>query len=332
MPSKHLTLCCSLLLLPSIFPIIRVFSKEAVHWIMGQKYWSFSFSISPSSEYSGLISFRMDWLDLLATKGLPRVFSNTTIQKASILWQSAFFIVQLSHPYMTTGKTIALTGWNFVGKVMSLLFNMLSRLVIAFLPRSKCLLISWLQSPSTVILEPQKLKSLTVSIVSPSICHEVMGPDAMILVFWMLSFKPTFSLFSFMKRLFSSSLSAIRVVSSAYLRLLIFLLAILIPACASSSPAFLRMYSAYKLNKQGDKIEPWCTPFPIWNQSVPCSVLTVASWPAYRFLRRQVRWSDIPLSLRIFYSLFWSGTDIKREKVKDIGILILLVLISIAVL
>ena len=149
---------------------------------------------------------------------------------------------------------------------VSLLFNMLSRLVIAFLPRSKHLLISWLQSPSAVILEPQKIKSVTVSIVSPSISHEVMGPDAMIFVFWMLSFKPTFSLssFTFINRLFSSSsLSAIRVVSSAYLRLLIFLPAILVPACASSSPAFLMMYSAYKLNKQGDGIQPWHTPFPI---------------------------------------------------------------------
>ena len=142
-------------------------------------------------------------------------------------------------------------------------FYMLSRLVITFLPRSKCLLISWLQSPSAVILEPQKLKSVTIS---PSICHEVMGLDAMIFVFWMFSFKPTFSLSSltFIKRLFSSSsLSAIRMVSSAYLRLLIFLLAILIPAYASSSPAFLMMHSAYKLNNQGDNIQPWCTPFPI---------------------------------------------------------------------
>ena len=136
-----------------------------------------------------------------------------------------------------------------------------------------------------------------------------MGPDAMILVFWMLSFKPTFPLFSFTftKRLFSSSFSTIRVVSSAYLRLLIFLLAILIPACASSSPVFLIMYSAYKLNKQGDNIQPWHTPFPIWNQSVvPCPVLIVASWAAYRFFKRQVRWSGIPVSWRIFHSLLWS--------------------------
>ena len=185
-------------------------------------------------------------------------------------------------------------------------------LVIAFLPRSKCLLISWLQSPSAVILEPKKIRSATVS---PSICHEVMGPDAMILVFWMLSFKPTFSLssFTFIKRLFSSSsLSVIRVVSSAYLRWLIFLLAILIPACASSIPAFHIKYSAYKLNKQGDNNkEPWRTPFPIWNQFVvPCPVLTVVSWPACRFLRGQLRWSGIPISWRVFPCLFWSTQSI----------------------
>ena len=175
---------------------------------------------------------------------------------------------------------------------MSILFNMLSRFVLAFLPRSKSLLFSWLQSSSAVILEPQKIKSITVSIVSPSICHEVMGPDAMILVFWMLNFKPAFSLssFTFIKRLFSSSLlSAIRVVSSAYLMLLIFLPTILTPAWASFSLAFHMMYSAYKLTKQGDNIQPWRTPSPILNQSiVPCPVLTVASWPTYRFLRRQV--------------------------------------------
>ena len=193
---------------------------------------------------------------------------------------------------------------------MSLLFNMLSRLVITFLPRSKRLLISWLQSPSAVILEPRKIKSATVSTVSPSIGHEVMGLDAMILVFWMLSFKTTFSLYSFtfITRLFSFYLlSAIRVVSSTYLRLLIFLPAILISACASSSPVFLMMYSAYKLNKQGDNIHPWCTSFPIWNQSVvPCPVLTVASWPAYRFIKRagQVVWYSH--LFQIFHSLLWS--------------------------
>ena len=155
----------------------------------------------------------------------------------------------------------------------------------------------------------QKLKSATVFTVSPSIYHEVMEPDAMIFVFWMLSLKPTFSLssFTFIKRLFSSSsISAIKVVSSAYLKLLIFLQAILTPTCASYSPAFLMMYSAYKLNKQGNNIQPWHTLFPIWNQSVvPCPVLTVASWPAYRFLKGQVRWSGIPISYRIFHSLLW---------------------------
>ena len=161
-------------------------------------------------------------------------------------------MVQLSHPQMATGKTIALTTQNFVSKVMSLLFNMLSRLVIAFLPKSKYLLISWLQSLSAVILEPKKINSVTVSIVSPSICHEVMGPDAMIFVFWMLSFKPAFSLssFTFIKRLFSfSSLSVVNVVSSVYLSLLIFLPALLIPACASSSLEFHMIYSTYQLNK-----------------------------------------------------------------------------------
>ena len=162
---------------------------------------------------------------------------------------------------------------------MSLFFNMLSSSVIAFLPRNEHLLISWLQSPTAVTLQPKKIKSLTVSIVSSSIFHEVIGPDAMIFVFWMLNYKPAFSLssFTFIKRLFaSSSLSAIRVVSSAYLRLLIFLLAMLIPACASSSQTFRMMYSIYKLNKQGDNVQPWRAPFPILNQStLPCPVSTV---------------------------------------------------------
>ena len=158
---------------------------------------SFSFSINPSKEYSGLISFRMDGLHLLAVKGTFKSLLQQHSSKVSILWHSAFFTVQLSHPYMTTGKTIALTGRTFVGKVISLLFNMLSRSAITFLPRSKRLLISWLQSPSAVILEPRKIKSDTVSTVSPSIFHEAMGPDAMIFVFWMLRFKPTFSTFLF---------------------------------------------------------------------------------------------------------------------------------------
>ena len=192
MPFNHIIFCRPLLLLPSIFPSIRVFSSESVLRIRWAKYWSFTFSISPSNEYSGLISFRMDWFDLLAVQGTLKSLLQHHSSKASILRRSAFFIVQLSHPYMTTGKTTALARRTFVDKVMSLLLNMLSRLVITFLPRSKHLLISWLQSPSTVILEPKKRKYDTVSTVSPSICHEVMEPDVVILVFWMLSFKPTF--------------------------------------------------------------------------------------------------------------------------------------------
>ena len=179
MPSNHHILC-NPLLLPSIFPSIRVFSNESALCIRWPKYWSFSFNIRPSNEHSGLISFRMDWFDLLAVQGTLKSLLQHHSSKASILPHSAFFIVQLSHPYMTTGKTIDLTRLTFVGKVISLLFNMLSSLVIIFLPRSKCLLISWLQSPSAVILEPQKIKSATVSNVSPSICHEVMGLDAIV--------------------------------------------------------------------------------------------------------------------------------------------------------
>ena len=170
MPSN---LCQSLLLLPSIFPIIRVFSNESALCIRWPKYWSFSFNISPSNEHLGLISFRMDWFDL-AVQGTLKSLLQHHSSKASILRHSAFFLVQLSHPYLTTGKNKALTRWTFVGKEMSLLFNKLSRLVMDFLPRSKHLLISWLQSPSVVILEPPKIKSVTVSIVSPYICHEVM--------------------------------------------------------------------------------------------------------------------------------------------------------------
>ena len=179
-PSNHLILYHSFLLPPSIFPSIRVFPSELVLSLRWPKYWSFSFSISPSNEYTGLISFRIDWLDLLANQGTLKSLLQHHSWKASLLWHSAFFMVQLLHPYMTTGKTIALTRWTFVGKVMSLVFNKLSRLVIAFLPRSKHLLISWLQSPSAVILEPKKIKSDTLSIVSPSMpwsdgtrCHDL---------------------------------------------------------------------------------------------------------------------------------------------------------------
>ena len=188
MPSNHLNLYHPLLLLPSIFPRIRVFSNESVLCIRWPKYWSFSFSITPSNEYSGLISFRIDCLDLLAVQGTLKSLLKHHSSKASILQCSAFFIVQLSHPNMTTGKTIALTRQTFVGKVRSLPFNILSRLVIAFLSRNKRLLISWLQSPSAVILGLKKIKCVTVCIVSPSICHEVMGLAAMIFVFLNVEF------------------------------------------------------------------------------------------------------------------------------------------------
>ena len=169
--SSHL--CWPLLLLPSILPSIRVFSNESALHIRWPKYWSFSFSIRPSNEYSGLISFRMDWCDLLAVQGTLKSLLQQHSSKASILQRSAFLIVQLSHPYMTIGKAPALTRWAFVGKVISLLFNMLSSFVITFLTRSKCLFISWLKSPSAVILEPPKIKSVTVSAIFPSICCEV---------------------------------------------------------------------------------------------------------------------------------------------------------------
>ena len=185
MPSNHLILRHPLLLLPSIFPSIRTFSNESPLRIRWPKYWNFSFNISPSNEHPGLISFRMDWLDLLAVQGTVKSLLQHHSSKASILQHSAFFIVQLSHPYMTTGKPIALTRRTFVDKVMSLVFNMLSRLVITLLQGK-----AWVQLPSAVILEPPKIKSDTVSTVSPSICHEVMGPDAMIFGFsecWALS-------------------------------------------------------------------------------------------------------------------------------------------------
>ena len=239
MTFNHLILCHFLLLPPSIFPSIRVFSNESALHIRRPSYWSFSFSISASNEYLGLNSFRIDWFDLLAVQRTFKSLLHNHSLKESILWHSAFFIVQLSHPYMKTGKTIALTRWTFVGKVMSLLLSMLSRFVITFLPRSKCPLyydwghhLQWFWKPKNKVCH---------CFHCLPIFHEVMGPDAMIFGFWILSFKPGFSLssFTFIKRLFSSSsLSAIRVVSSVNLRLLIFLPAILIPACASSSPAF----------------------------------------------------------------------------------------------
>ena len=183
MPSSHLILCRQLLLLPPILRSVNVFSNESAFPMTWPKHWSFSFSISPSNEHPGLMSFRMDWLDLHAVQGSLKSLLQHHSSKTSILQHSAFFTVQLAHPYMTNGKPITLTRWTFVGKVISLLFNMLSRLVIPFLPRSYRLVISRLQPPSAVILEPKKIKSGTVSTVSPSICHDVMRPDTMILVF-----------------------------------------------------------------------------------------------------------------------------------------------------
>ena len=228
MPSNHLILCHPLLLLPSIFPSIRVCSNESALRIRQPNYWSFSFNTSPSNEHPWLISFKMDWLDLLAVKGALKSLQHHS-SKASILRCSALFIVQLSHPYVTTGKTIALIRWTFVGKVMSGLLNMLSGLVITFLPRSKRLLI--LMAALTIYSDfgAPKDKVCHCFYCFPIYLHEVMRLVAMILVFWMMSFKPTFSLssFTFVKRLFrSSSLSYIRVLSSAYLRLLILLLTI----------------------------------------------------------------------------------------------------------
>ena len=244
----------------------------------------------------GWFPLRLIGLISLLVQGTLKSLLQHHSLKAPVLWHLAFFIVQFSHPYMATRKTIALTRWTFVSKAMSLLFKILSRFDIAILPRNKRLLILWLQSLSELILEPKKMKSDTVYTFSPSICHEVMRPYATILVYWVLS------------QLFHCPLSPssrdslvplhFLPLGWCYLHvLLLFLPAILIPACASYS----------QVNKQCDNIQPWHVPFPIWNQSiVPCLVLTVASWPAHRFLRRQVKWSGIPISLRIFHNLLWS--------------------------
>ena len=246
MPFNHLVLCQTLLFLHSIFPSTWVFSNESVLCSRWPKYSSFSFCISPLKEYSGLISFRIDWFDLLAVQGILKSLLQHHSLKTWILQCSAFFMVQLSYPYMTTGKAIALTIWTFVSKVMSVLFNMLSRFVMAFLPRSKHLLISWLRSQYAVILEAKTIMSVTVSIVSHLLALKIWEQMPWSKFLLMLRFKPAFSFcsFKFIKRLFSSSLLlAIRVVSLAYLRLLILLLTLLIPACTSSSPAFHMMYS-----------------------------------------------------------------------------------------
>ena len=260
MPSSHLILCCPLFLQPQIPPSIRVFSYESTLRMKWPKYWSLSFSISPSKEIPGLISFRMDWMDLLAVQGTLKSLLQHHSSKALILRRSAFFTVQLSHPYMTTGKTIVLPRQTLVGKVMSLLFNMLSRLVITFLPRSKRLLISWLQSPSAVILEPRKTKSAIVSTVSPSISREVMGLVAIILGFWMLSFKPALhsSLWPFSSVQFSRSVvsSSLWPHESQHSR----------PPCPSPTPG---VHSDSRPSSQ------WCHP------AISSSVVPFSSCPQY---------------------------------------------------
>ena len=265
---------------------------------------------SQSFQWVFRVDFPWDWLvGVLAVQGTLRSLLQHHSLKASILRPSTFFMVQLSQPYMTTLKTTTLTIRTFVCRVMSLLFNALSWFVITFLPRSKCLLISCLQSPSRVILEPKKRESVTTSTFPPSIWREVMEPDTSILVYLIFNFKLALSLspLTLIKRLISSSLlSAIKVVSSAYLRLLMFLPPIFITARNSSSLAFLMICSAYRLSKQVNSRQPCSTPFSILNQSVvPYRVLNVASWPTCWFLRRQVRWTGIPIYLRAFHSLLW---------------------------
>ena len=275
-------------------------------------------SIEVSASTSVLPMNIQDWSPLGWTVGSPRSPRDSQESSPTPQFKSTNSLVLsfLYSPSLTSihdhWKNHSLTRWTFDGKVMSLLFNILSWLVIIFLPSSKYLLISWLQSPSVVILEPPKIKPDAVSTVSPSICHEVIGPDVMILVFWMLSFMPTFSLssFTFIKRLFEFFIFCHKGGVICISEVIDISPSNLDSSCASSSPAFLMMYSEYKLNKQGDNIQPWYTPwytpFPIWNQSVvPCPVLTVASWPTYRVLKRQVRWSGIPISFRIFLSLLW---------------------------
>ena len=258
MPFNQLILCHLLLLPPSIFPSFWVFSNESVICIRWPKDWSFSFNISPSNEHPGLISFRMDWLDLLAVQGTLMSVLQQHSSKASVLEGSAFFIVQLSHLHMTTEKTIALSRWIFVGKVMSLLLNMLSSLVITFLPWSKHLLIRGCSHHLQWFWSPQNKVSHHLHLLPHLFALKWWDqiPWSYFSECWVLNQLFPLSSFIFIKRLFSSSFSAIRVVSSAYLRLLIFLLAILIPACVSSNPAFHMMYPAYKLNKQGDIIQP----------------------------------------------------------------------------
>ena len=308
MPSNYLILCHPFSSCLQSFPASGSFPSESVFASGGQSIGSFRCSIRPSNEYSGLISFSMDWLDLLAVQGTLKSLLQHHNSKASILQHSAFFMVQLLHPYMTTGKTIALTRWTFVGKVTSLLFNILSRLIIAFLPRSKCLLSSWLQSPSAVISEPKKIVSYCFHYFS-IYCHEVMGLDAMILVFWMLSFNPTVSLssFTFMKRLFSSSLLCRKGTAICISEVIDIFPEIFIPAYASSSTAFCILYSAYKLNRQGDNIQPWMYSF--LNLEPVCSSMSGSNLLLdlhTDFSGGRSGGLGIPISWRIFHSLLWS--------------------------
>ena len=261
---RPISLSSALLLLPSIFPSIRVLSNKSALPIRWPKYWRISTSSSTAN--SELVSSRIDCFSLLAIQGTLKSFLQHHSSKTSIFQHSAFFMVQLSHAYMTTGKTIALTIRTFVGKVMSLLFSTLSRFVIVFLPRSKHLFILWLQSPSILILEPKKMKYDSFHIFpiylpesDRTVCYDLHFFETWVLSqLFTLLFHPHQSLFS------SSWLSAIRLVSSAYLRLLVFLSAILILACSSSSPEFHMIYSAYKFHKQDDNIQPWHTPFSIF--------------------------------------------------------------------
>ena len=284
MPSIHLILWNPLLLLPLIFPSIRDFSNKSAAHIRWPKYWSFSFSSSPSNKYSGLISLKIDWFDLRAVHGTQD--SSLALQFKGI---SSLAFCLLYGPALTTPhdhwKTTASTVWTFVGTAMSLLLNTLSTFVIAFLPRSNRLLILWLQSPSSVILEPTKRKSLTTSTFSPTICHEVKGLDAMILVFLIFNLKLGFSLSSFtlIKRFFSSSLLC--AIKSG----IICLSEVSCFSCLSWFQLVTHPAWHFSWCAQGDSWQPSHTPFSVLNQSVvPYRVLTVASWPTLRFLRKQV--------------------------------------------
>ena len=285
MLSNHLILCHPLLL-PSIFPSFEVFSTSGGQSIGA----STSASVLPIN-IQGWFLLGLTGFDLLAVQGTVKSLLQHHNSKTSILQCSVFYMIQLSHQYMTTGNTTSMTVWTFVGKAMTLPFNMMSRFVITFIPRSKHLLFAWLQSPSVVILEPKKIKSCHCSyFFSPSICYEVMKLEPMILVFWMLNFKPIFILFHPHQEALQSLFTFCPLGGVICIfEVLIFLLANLILACDSSSPAFHILYSAYKVNKQSDNIPAQCSPFLILNQSfVSCLVLTVASLPAYKFLRRQV--------------------------------------------